>query len=83
MTTKKHHRFANLLIPFSSCPFQQVEKDCPFVAYWGNNGTGEQMKIIEGLKEEELLRLQDHHRICMRNKIEAGEPVVTIKNQMI
>lgn len=78
MSTEKNKRFAGLIVPFSACPFEKVEDDCPFVEYWTLEGLEEIVEEINNLSEEKLLYLHEHHSMCRDRKIKAGEPIVNL-----
>lgn len=67
--TEKKIKYADLVVPFTKCPFKKVEHDCPFVEYWKLASVEKQIQIIENLPEEELESLRDHHRLCQERKI--------------
>ena len=67
--TEKKIKYADLVIPFTKCPFKKVEHDCPFVEYWKLSSIEKQIQVIEDLPEKELNSLREHHRLCQERKI--------------
>ncbi len=68
--TKKNIKYADLVVPFTKCPFDDVEEDCPFTAYWKLSLIEKQLSEIENLSDEELEKLQLHHRKCVLFKVQ-------------
>ena len=66
--TEKKIEYADLVIPFTKCPFKKIEHDCPFVECWKQASIEKQVQLIEDLPVEELDLLRKHHRICVRKK---------------
>lgn len=64
----KNIKYADLIVPFTGCPFDQVEDDCPFVKYWNSPKLEDRVLLIAKIPENELRELQDHHRKCVLNK---------------
>ncbi|MCG6191174.1 hypothetical protein [Maribellus maritimus] len=67
--TERKIKYADLVIPFTKCPFKKVEPDCPFVEYWKLASVEKQIQIIEDLPEKELDLLREHHRLCQERKM--------------
>ncbi len=67
--TEKKIKYADLVIPFTKCPFNKVEHDCPFVDYWKLSSVEKQVQAIENIREKELNSLREHHRLCQERKI--------------
>ncbi len=67
--TKKKIKYADLVVPFTKCPYKKVENDCPFIEYWRLTSVEKQVRAIEDLPEKELDLLREHHRLCQERKI--------------
>ncbi|WP_320113238.1 hypothetical protein [Draconibacterium orientale] len=78
MATKKNKEFADLIVPFTACPFEKVEVDCPFSDFGNLKGLDEILKLIDQLPDEKLISLREHHKTCQEWKIEKGEAIVNI-----
>lgn len=71
--TEKKIKYADLVVPFSKCPFKKVEHDCPFIEYWKLTSIEKQVQAIENLPEEELEALRKYHRLCQDRKIKNAQ----------
>lgn len=67
--TKRNIKYADLLVPFSKCPFEEVESDCPFVEYWNFSSEEEQIVAMSNLPESKLNILRAHHQKCLERKM--------------
>ncbi len=76
MATEKNKSYADLIVPFTCCPFEKVEEDCPFTAYWNNMEFDKMLTVIDQMPEEELVVLRKHHQNCLQLKIDRGEEMV-------
>lgn len=70
--TEKKIKYADLVVPFTKCPFKKVEHDCPFVEYWKLASVEKQVLAIENIPEKELDLLREHHRLCQARKIKGA-----------
>nr|WP_320154034.1 hypothetical protein [uncultured Draconibacterium sp.] len=68
--TEKNIKYADLVVPFTKCPFENVEADCPFVDYWKLPSMEEQITEMGNLSLEELEKLRRHHRRCLLKKVD-------------
>ena len=68
--TEKNIKYSDLVVPFTKCPFDDVEEDCPFIAYWKLTSIEKQLSEMENLPDEELEKLQQHHRKCVLSKVQ-------------
>jgi hypothetical protein len=64
----KKIKYADLVVPFTKCPFKNVEHDCPFVVYWEMKSVEKQIEIIEDLPEERIIFLREQHKNCQERK---------------
>ncbi|MEZ5104475.1 MAG: hypothetical protein R2757_08265 [Draconibacterium sp.] len=78
--TEKKIKYADLVLPFTKCPFKKVENDCPFVEYWKLASIEKQVQAIESLPEEELDLLREHHRLCQEKKVKRVQSQCRLKN---
>ena len=78
MATEKNKKFADLIVPFTACPFEKIEDDCPFINFWKLNGLNQVVELIDKLPESELLNLREHHNTCRDWKLQRGEPIVNL-----
>ncbi len=67
--TEKKIKYADLVVPFTKCPYKKVEHDCPFVKYWELSSVEKQVQAIENIPEKELNLLREHHRNCQERKM--------------
>jgi len=67
--TEKNIKYADLVVPFTKCPFDDIESDCPFVDYWKLPSMEEQITEMGNLPEEKLEELRQHHRKCLLDKV--------------
>ncbi len=67
--TEKKIKYADLVVPFTKCPFKKVEYDCPFVEYWKLSSVEKQVQAIEDIPEKKLNLLREHHKSCQERKI--------------
>lgn len=67
--TEKKIKYADLVIPFTKCPFENVEQDCPFIEYWNLASVEKQVTLIENFPEEKLDSLRNHHKLCQERKL--------------
>jgi hypothetical protein len=58
---RKNKVFSDLIVPFTACPFEKVEVDCPFVDYWKVEGLEQVMELIDKLPEQQLLEYREQH----------------------
>ena len=68
--TEKNIKFADLVVPFINCPFEEPETDCPFKVYWEIPEIEERIQTMGNLSEEELESLREHHRKCILRQVE-------------
>lgn len=73
MATEKNKTYADLIVPFTHCPFEKVENDCPFTTYWEKTDFDEILSIIDQMEEDELKILREHHQNCLQKKVDMGE----------
>lgn len=78
--TEKKIKYADLVVPFTKCPFKKVEHDCPFIEYWKLASVENQVQAIEDLPEDELDILREHHRLCRERKIKDAQKRCKFKN---
>lgn len=78
--TEKKIKYADLVVPFTRCPFKKVESDCPFVEYWKLASVEKQIQMIENLPEEKLESLREHHRFCQERKIKNTQSWCRLKS---
>lgn len=78
--TEKKIKYADLVIPFTKCPFKKVEHDCPFVKYWELSSVEKQVQAIENIPEKELDLLRKHHRLCQERKIKNAQNWCRLKS---
>lgn len=78
MTTEKNKVFSDLIVPFTACPFEKVEVDCPFVDYWKTEGLEQVMELINKLPEQQLLEYREQHQVCRDWKISQGEAMTKL-----
>ncbi len=71
--TEKKIKHADLVIPFTKCPFKKVEQDCPFIEYWDLASVEKQIGLIENLPEEKLDSLRNHHELCQERKLKNAQ----------
>ena len=77
--TEKKIKHADLVVPFTKCPFKTIEHDCPFIEYWNLGSVEKQIQIIENLPEEKLEALREHHRLCQDRKIKNAQNQCRLK----
>lgn len=73
---EKLSKYPDLLVPICHCPFNVIEKDCPFVGFWETELLEEHEIQINSLSYNQLNKLRKHHRACLMKKIERGEAVI-------
>ena len=78
--TERKLKYADLVIPFTKCPFKKVELDCPFIEYWELASIEKQIQVIEDISEEKLELLRYHHRLCQGKKIKHAQSRYSLKN---
>jgi len=64
--TEKLQQYADLVVPFTGCPFGEPIDECPFIEF---HRIGEESKQIEQVNlhtEKELDILRSYHRDCMK-----------------
>lgn len=64
--TEKLQQYADLVVPFTGCPFGEPIDECPFIEF---HRIGEESKQIERVSlhtEKELDILRSYHRDCMK-----------------
>lgn len=69
--TEKNIKYADLVVPFTKCPFKKIEHDCPFVEYWRLASLENQIQAIGNLTEEKLDSLREHHKLCQERKVKS------------
>lgn len=73
--TKKNIEYADLVIPFTKCPFEEIEYDCPFVEYWKLPSEEEQIVAMGDLPENRLDDLRKHHQRCLKRKMKENDSI--------
>ena len=73
---EKLKKYPDLLVPICHCPFEVIEKDCPFIEFWETDLLEEQEIQINSLSYAQLDKLRKHHRACLMTKIDKGETVI-------
>lgn len=63
---KKLRQNADLVVPFTSCPFGKPINECPFIPYYELNNEREQIKQIIEIPQGKLEELRKFHRSCMQ-----------------
>ncbi len=66
INTKKIHQNADLVNPFSKCPFGKPVAECPFIPFYKMQNERKQIEQIETLPQEKLDELRRFHRACMK-----------------
>jgi len=67
--TEKNIKYADLVVPFIRCPFEEPETDCPFKVYWELPEIEERIQAMGNLSEDKLENLREHHRQCILNQV--------------
>lgn len=64
--TEKLRQYADLVVPFTECPFGEPIKECPFVEFQQIGDESKQIEQVSLHTEEELAILRSYHRDCMK-----------------
>ncbi|MFV0591448.1 MAG: hypothetical protein ACK5M7_08690 [Draconibacterium sp.] len=72
---EKLKKYPDLLVPIYHCPFEVIEKDCPFSEFRETELAEEHEMRINSLSSAQLDKLRKHHRACLMKKIERREAV--------
>lgn len=64
--TEKLRQFADLVVPFTECPFGEPISNCPFIPIHQVADEYKQIEQINQYSEEELDNLRAYHRDCMK-----------------
>jgi len=67
--TEKNIKYADLVVPFIKCPFEEPETDCPFKRYWEIPKIEDRIQTMGNLSEGELENLREHHRKCILTQV--------------
>ena len=67
--TEKLRQYADLVVPFTECPFGEPIHDCPFIVFHRIGDESKQIAEINLHSEEELDSLRAFHRACMQKYI--------------
>lgn len=65
----KKIKYADLVVPFTKCPFKNVEHDCLFTKYWELASIEKQIQAIENIPEKALDILRKQHQCCQERKV--------------
>lgn len=65
--------YADLVIPISSCPFLDVEADCPFIEFWNVTDYYKKLEMLNGLSAKKRSAIRLKHQNCMKMKIEKSK----------
>ena len=68
--TEKNINYADLVVAFIHCPFDEPEDDCPFKSYWEIPQIEDRIRAMAELPETELNRLREYHRQCILRQAE-------------
>ncbi|WP_167618780.1 hypothetical protein [Maribellus sediminis] len=77
MATVINIDYADLVIPISSCPFHDVEADCPFIEFWELTDYFEKLERLNSLSVEKKDVIRMQHQNCMKMKIEKSEATLS------
>lgn len=64
--TEKLRQYADLVVPFTDCPFGEPINECPFVVFHQIGNESKQIEQVDHHTEKELIILRTYHRACMQ-----------------
>ena len=64
--TEKLRHYADLVVPFTGCPFREPMNECPFVEFHQVGDESKQIEQVNLHTEKELVVLRSYHRDCMQ-----------------
>jgi len=64
--TEKLHQYADLVVPFTGCPFGEPINECPFIEFHQIENESKQIEQVNLHTEKELSILRSYHRECMQ-----------------
>lgn len=69
--------YADLVIPISSCPFLDVDADCPFVEFRKVSDYYKKLELLNSLSVEKRNAIRVQHQNCMKMKIEKSKGMLS------
>lgn len=66
LNTEKLREYADLVVPFTGCPFGEPINDCPFISFHQIGNESKQIEQVSLHPDEELDSLRAFHRDCMQ-----------------
>ena len=64
--TDKLRQYADLVVPFTECPFGEPINECPFIEFHQIVNESKQIEKVDLHTEKELSLLRSYHRDCMQ-----------------
>jgi hypothetical protein len=64
--TEKLRQYADLVVPFTGCPFGEPINECPFIEFHQIGNESKQIEKVDLHTEKELSLLRSYHRDCMQ-----------------
>ena len=64
--TEKLRQYADLVVPFTGCPFGEPITECPFIEFHQIKNESKQIEQVNLHTEKELDLLRFYHRDCMQ-----------------
>ena len=64
--TEKLSQYADLVVPFTRCPFGEPFNECPFIEFHQIGNESMQIEQVDLHTEKELNLLRSYHRECMQ-----------------
>ena len=64
--TEKLRQYADLVVPFTGCPFGEPINECPFIEFHQLGNESKQIEKVDHHTEKELIILRTYHRACMQ-----------------
>lgn len=78
--TEKLRQYADLVVPFTGCPFGEPIDECPFIEFHLIENESKQIEQVSLHTEKELDSLRSYHRDCMQRYFKGDwEPKVPKK----
>lgn len=64
--TENLKQYADLVVPFTGCPFGEPIDECPFIEFHRIGEESNQIEQVDLHTEKELNILRSYHRECMQ-----------------
>ena len=78
MATVVNIKYADLVIPISSCPFSDFDKQCPFRAFWDLPDFSRKIELLNSFPLSKVNDIRNYHEKCMEQKILRRKGIASI-----